>query len=214
MTSTEEALYPVVVQDRKSRQVLMLGYANQTALALTRETGLAHFYSRSRQRLWKKGETSGHVLPVEKILTDCDGDAFLYLADAENPVCHRNTPSCFGTGEAWNAAPLALVDNIVRERLSGAKDPASYTWSLIEGELARLIQKVGEEAVEVVIAACFADRSEDKDRGPLVAEIADLLYHLVVMMARLDVSLGDVANEFVQRHSGRRGGTAALTNPD
>ncbi len=197
-------LFPVVVQDRRTRQVLMLGYANAEALDLTRSTGLAHFYSRSRQRLWQKGETSGHVLPVQEILEDCDRDAFLYVADVENPVCHRNTTSCFGNGEALVPDPLVWLVETVHDRLSQAPDPASYTQKLVQGDPARLVQKVGEESVEVVIAALARDQTGE-GKPELVGEISDLMYHLTVLMERLDVSLTDIATELKRRHMSREG---------
>ncbi len=192
--SKAQPLYPVVVQDRVTRQVMMLAYANQEALDLTRSTQLAHFYSRSRQRLWKKGETSGNTIHVNEILQDCDGDAYLYLADVTNPVCHRGTASCFAGGERWYPDPLAALDDIVRTRV--AENPAefSYTKSLMEQGLDRLVQKVGEEAVEVVIAALQGEMS------PLIGEISDLLYHLAVLTVRMNVPWSRVSEELIRRH--------------
>lgn len=191
---------PVVVQDRRSRQVLTLAYANQEALELTRTTGLAHFYSRSRNRLWKKGETSGHVLPVVAILEDCDQDAWLYIADQLHPACHRNTASCFGAGDALAPDPLVWLDAIVRDRVNQPPDPDSYTQTLMRGDPARILQKIGEEAVEVAIAGM--QRSLGRGSGDdLVNEMADLLYHLSVAAVRLDLSWDSVVQELSRRHS-------------
>ena len=199
MSSLESgALLPVVVQDRLSRQVLMVAFANDEAVRLTRTTGWAHFYSRSRGRLWKKGETSGHVLRVHTILEDCDQDALIYLATARYPVCHNNTASCFGNGSAWRPDPLVWLADVVQERLSGPKDRESYTQKLAESP-ERAAQKVGEEAVEVAIAAV------SRNRSAVVAEVSDLLYHLAVLMATQNVSWESVTDELVGRHSSRDG---------
>ncbi len=201
-TSNAQPLYPVIVQDRVTRQVMMLAYANQQALDLTRSTKLAHFYSRSRQRLWKKGETSGNTVTVRDILRDCDGDAYLYLADVAHPVCHRGTASCFGNGERWRPDPLVALDDIVRTRLDENPVDFSYTKSLMDKGLDRLVQKVGEEAVEVVIAALKGETP------PLVGEISDLLYHLAVLTVRLDVPWRDVSDELIRRHQAAGTGPA------
>lgn len=198
--SREIRLNPVIVQDLRSAQVLMLAYANDEALELTRSTGLAHFFSRSRKCLWKKGETSGHVLPVVQILEDCDQDAWLYVVDRVHPVCHRNTASCFGSGEAWTPDPLKWIDTVIRTRISQPQDPDSYTQQLAHGDPGRILQKVGEEAVEVAIAGMKASQTE-QFRGELVAEMADLLYHLSVAAVRLDVSWSMVMGELSRRHA-------------
>lgn len=197
--SAELGLMPVVVQDRRTRQVLMVAYVSQEALELTRSTGFAHFYSRSRDRLWKKGETSGHVLPVIRILEDCDQDAWLYIVDQTHPVCHRNTVSCFGSGEAESPDPLAWLDEVVRARLAQPSDPHSYTQELAQGHPGRLLQKVGEEAVEVIIAGMKVSQSGES-RHELVAEMADLLYHLSVAAVCLDMPWNQVAEELRRRH--------------
>jgi phosphoribosyl-ATP pyrophosphohydrolase/phosphoribosyl-AMP cyclohydrolase len=194
MPSVSETLWPVVVQNRLTRQVMMLAYANEEALTLTKKTGLAHFYSRSRQRLWKKGETSGHVVPVHAIIPDCDQDAFLYLADAPQSMCHRGSASCFGDGRAWSGDPLVWLDAIVRARLGAIPDQASYTQRLGSAPLARVAQKVGEEAVEVVIASLAEDAAHT------TGEIADLLYHLSVLMARLNIPVSAVSDTLAARH--------------
>ena len=198
--SRELPLTPVIVQDRRTRQVLMLAYATDEALDLTRSTGYAHFYSRSRKQLWKKGETSGHVLPVVQIMEDCDQDACLYIVDQVYPVCHRNTVSCFGEGAALSPDPLMWLDDVVRQRTRQPRDPESYTQELVRGDPGRLLQKVGEEAVEVVLAGMKVCQT-DGARAELAAEMADLLYHLAVTAVRLDVSWDMVMEELNRRHN-------------
>ncbi|MCY0877926.1 MAG: phosphoribosyl-ATP diphosphatase [Firmicutes bacterium] len=196
-------LYPVVVQDQASGQVVMVAYANPEALALTRETGLAHFYSRSRQRLWKKGETSGHIIPVNEVVADCDGDAFLYRAAVIHPACHRNTYSCFGEGAREPLDPWRRLRQIVRDRLAGEPDASSYTWRLMGEPLGRLVQKVGEEAVEVVISA-MATSQGTSPAPELVGELVDLFYHLAVLAERMGVSDTLLATEVARRHNAPR----------
>lgn len=200
-----QVLYPVIVQDQNSLQVLMMAYANDEALALTQSTGWAHFYSRSRKTLWKKGETSGHVLPVSKILSDCDQDSYLYLAHRTSTVCHLDRPSCFQDAPVGGGDPLALVRAIVEERLQNRPQTASYTWQLFEGPFTNLVKKFGEEAVEVVIAAMAEPStsiSQGSQKNDLVWEIADLLYHLAVLMRRLEVPSEAIVQELWQRHQG------------
>lgn len=199
MSNDIRRLVPVVVQDRQTRQVLMLGYANEEAVRLTRATGWAHFFSRSRQRLWKKGETSGHWLPVRDILEDCDQDALLYLVEADTSVCHRDTRSCFGDGEALVADPLLWLSEVVQARVDGAPDEESYTQQLSAGDVARLIQKVGEEALEVVIAA-LRQAERGNEETALIGEVCDLLYHLTVLLARLHLPLEGLTAELQRRH--------------
>jgi phosphoribosyl-ATP pyrophosphohydrolase/phosphoribosyl-AMP cyclohydrolase len=198
-------LYPVVVQDQATGQVVMVAYANAEALALTRETGLAHFYSRSRERLWKKGETSGHIIPVEQVEADCDGDAFLYRASVIHPACHRNTFSCFGAGTRESQDPWRALRQIVSERLAQGRDASSYTWQLTEGPLERLVQKVGEEAVEVVISVLAADGQPARE---VVGELVDLFYHLAVLLQRVGVSDDMIADEIHRRHDAPRRSSA------
>ncbi len=198
-----QVLYPVIVQDQKTLSVLMMAYANDEALALTRSTGLAHFYSRSRKALWKKGETSQHILPVGKILTDCDGDSYLYLAHPESSVCHLDRESCFGDAPHRGPDPLEMVTAIVKDRLQDGDHATSYTWELFDGPLGQIVKKFGEEAVEVVIAAMaktLSAVSNSSQKNDVVWEISDLLYHLAVLMARLEIPLDAVADELLRRH--------------
>jgi phosphoribosyl-ATP pyrophosphohydrolase/phosphoribosyl-AMP cyclohydrolase len=190
-------LLPAIVQDAGSGAVLMLGYMNREALAVTQSSGRVTFWSRSRQRLWTKGETSGHFLLVKHIAADCDGDTLLILADPQGPACHLQTPTCWGDnapqslaeGTAFFAALEAIVDARLAERPAG-----SYTVKLFDQGLARMAQKVGEEGVELALAAVTqAD-------GEIVGEAADLLYHMTLLLKAKGLSLSRVAAELKARH--------------
>jgi phosphoribosyl-ATP pyrophosphohydrolase/phosphoribosyl-AMP cyclohydrolase len=183
-------LIPVVVQDRRTGEVLMLAYASAAAVARTEETGLAHFWSRSRNRLWRKGETSGHALRVHRVLVDCDGDALMYVVDPSGPACHTGERSCFhrsltGTRSVAPAAVLADLAAVIASRRAHPV-AGSYTSALLSDHPSRLHGKIHEEASEVVRAA--------RDEGPsrLAEEAADLVYHLLVLLARYDVALPDL----------------------
>ena len=186
-------LIPAVVQDARGGAVLMLGYMDGAALQATLESGLATFFSRSRGKLWQKGETSGNVLRVLSIHADCDADALLVLAEPHGPTCHLGDRSCFAVaqdGPAW----LAELASIVADRASA--DPAqSYTARLLTEGPAKVAQKVGEEGVEVALAAVTRDASG------VAAEIADLLYHLTVLMHSRQITWTDVVGELRSRHA-------------
>jgi phosphoribosyl-ATP pyrophosphohydrolase/phosphoribosyl-AMP cyclohydrolase len=185
-------LLPALVQDSASGQVLMLGYMSREALSATLEKRRAVFQSRSKGRLWEKGETSGNKLVVTEVLADCDGDALLVKAEPAGPTCHLGTTSCFG-GEADGAGFLGILSRIVAAR-SGADPAESYTARLLEAGLADIAQKVGEEGVELALAAVTRDR-----RG-CVEEAADLLYHVTVLMQARGFGWEDVAAELRRRH--------------
>lgn len=191
------SLYPVVVQHAVTLQVLMMAYADDDALRLTRQTGFAHFYSRSRRSLWKKGETSGHTMRVTSILEDCDQDSFVYLAVGDHPACHTNRTSCFvGTPRASD--PAHLLERIIQQRLEGPHQDKSYTAQLLQEPLERLLKKVGEEAIEVIVAA--------NEPGPehtphLIHEATDLLYHLSVLLRRDGISYDEIQAEIVRRQN-------------
>jgi phosphoribosyl-ATP pyrophosphohydrolase/phosphoribosyl-AMP cyclohydrolase len=190
-----KVLYPVTVQDAATLQILMSAFADDQALELTRTTGLAHFYSRSRNALWRKGDTSGNRISVSQVVSDCDQDSFLYLARPEGPVCHLGTTSCFRqTPTAVN--PLAKLQFYVEQAITHPR-PDSYTLSLIQGDLERLVKKIGEEAIEVITAA-YA--SEEQRESALVWESVDLLYHLTVVWARFGITLDDLKTEILRRH--------------
>jgi phosphoribosyl-ATP pyrophosphohydrolase/phosphoribosyl-AMP cyclohydrolase len=187
-------LLPAVVQDQATGQVLMLGYMSREALAATLEKGRAVFHSRSKERLWEKGETSGNSLAVREVLADCDGDALLVKAEPAGPTCHLGTVSCFG-GDADGSGFLGALSRIVASRAGG--DPAeSYTARLLEEGPAKVAQKVGEEGVELALAAV------SRDREGCVEETADLLYHVAVLMEARGFGWEDVAAVLRKRHRG------------
>jgi phosphoribosyl-ATP pyrophosphohydrolase/phosphoribosyl-AMP cyclohydrolase len=178
-----DGLVPAVVQDVATRRVLMLGYMNRAAVAATLETGLVTFWSRSRDALWVKGETSGNTLRLRSIHPDCDHDALLVLAEPAGPTCHTGAVSCFGADPGLGL--LAELEATIRRRLDEG-GPESYVRELAEAGPDRVAQKVGEEAVEVVIA------SKNSDDAALVGEAADLVFHLLVLLQRRGLGLGDV----------------------
>lgn len=185
-------LVPAVVQDASTGTVLMLGYMNAEALAQTRSSGLVTFFSRSKQRLWTKGESSGHVLQVQSIRLDCDRDALLIKAAPKGPVCHTGADTCWGE-ENKLAGFLNELEQIIEQRRRA--DPAtSYTAGLLAGPVSSIAQKVGEEAVETVIEAMGNDRER------LLNESADLLYHLLVLLAAKDIRLSAVEQVLRERH--------------
>ena len=196
-----DGLLPAVVQDRGSGRLLMLGYMNRDALEATLESGFVTFYSRSKQRLWRKGETSGNRLRLSSVHEDCDGDALLVLADPEGPTCHLGTASCFG-GEPDGPGWLAELSAIVHDRaVSG--DASSYTRKLLDSGIARVAQKIGEEGVEVSLAAL------SRDAAGCAEETADLLYHLAVLMEAKGFGWDDVVAVLKQRHARASSSTAS-----
>ena len=182
----EDGLVPVVAQSALSGEVLMVAYADREALTRTRDTNQAHYHSRSRNGLWRKGETSGHTQRVIDVRVDCDGDAVIYLVHQTGPACHTGTPTCFGD----RAAPM-LADTIAERARTRPKD--SYTAQLLAGGPAAAARKVGEEAVETVVAA----GSETPER--LASETADLLYHVLVLLESKQVPLERVLEELESR---------------
>ncbi|WP_125557016.1 MULTISPECIES: bifunctional phosphoribosyl-AMP cyclohydrolase/phosphoribosyl-ATP diphosphatase HisIE [Pseudoalteromonas] len=186
------SLIPAIVQDAQSGVILMQGFMDQSALSTTFEKGLVTFYSRSKQRLWTKGEESGNVLKLVSAYTDCDRDSLLLLADPAGPTCHLGTQSCFD--EARPAiAFLSELERIICERKDA--DPVqSYTAALFSKDLSRSCQKVGEEGVEVALAAMKQDQNELRN------ESADLLYHLIVLLQRSGLSLEQVVETLNERH--------------
>ncbi len=196
----KEGLAPAVVQDRRSGQVLMVAYMSPEALRRTLSEGRAWYWSRSRQRLWRKGEESGHTQTVREVRLDCDGDALLLLVDQEGPACHTGRRSCFFRDAAGRELPdpafardvLDELEEVVRSRRLGA--PAgSYTAALFASGRAALGAKVREEAEELALAAL--DESERR----VVEEAADLLYHTLVLLVDRNLSLDDVRRELARR---------------
>lgn len=177
-------LVPAIVQDSRSLRVLMLGYVNMEALQETLLKGLVTFYSRSKKRLWQKGETSGHVLHLRGIKLDCDKDTLLIMAEPEGPACHIGARTCFGEEDGPSLATLADLAAVIKDR---HKHPVidSYTAKLFEAGVARIAQKVGEEGVETALAAATGSAA-------LTGESADLLYHLLVLLESSGVDWLDV----------------------
>lgn len=197
----DRGLLPVVVQDIATGAVLMLAYANREAVERTLATGEVWFWSRSRQALWKKGETSGNTLRLVEALVDCDGDALLVRALPAGPACHRGTRTCFEPNPAH--LELGWLAEIIRSR-ADADPAASYTARLLGSGIERVAQKVGEEGVETAIAAVsLATRGEeghDARRSALTGEAADLLYHLLVLLQASGIEPGEIGQELVRRH--------------
>ena len=187
-------LVPAIIQDANTRQVLMLGYMNQEALEKTQSTGLVTFYSRSRQTLWTKGETSGNNLKLVDIKVDCDNDTLLVRAIPTGPVCHTGTDTCWG--ETNTANPLLFLTQLQDfiEKRHEEMPEGSYTTSLFRDGLNRMAQKVGEEALELVIEAT----NGTNDR--MVYEGADMLYHLIVLLTSKAMRIEDLASELRTRH--------------
>ncbi|HEV2700223.1 MAG TPA: bifunctional phosphoribosyl-AMP cyclohydrolase/phosphoribosyl-ATP diphosphatase HisIE [Steroidobacteraceae bacterium] len=190
-------LLPAIIQHADTGAVLMLGYMNAAALAATQARGRVVFYSRSRQVLWEKGETSGHTLTVEAIRTDCDADTLLITARPLGPTCHEGTTTCFGDAPLTGASRLGFLTQLsaIIEQRSGESPERSYTAALFAGGPKRLAQKVGEEGVEVALAAVA--EADDK----LVGEAADLLFHLMVLLRSRKLQLEDVVRELASRHT-------------
>lgn len=188
-------LIPVVVQDRESGDLLMVAYANAEALRLTAASGLAHFWSRSRQSLWRKGESSGNVLHVRELRADCDRDALLMVVDPTGPACHTGSRTCFGDAAQSDAGVLAELSRVIAAR-RGTPPEGSYTARLLAKGLDHTLKKIGEEAAEVVIAA----KSESAAR--LAEEAADLLFHLLVALEQRGVGASSVLEVLRRRRTG------------
>jgi phosphoribosyl-ATP pyrophosphohydrolase/phosphoribosyl-AMP cyclohydrolase len=209
-----DGVAPAIVQDAADGRVLMLAWMDAEALAATLETGEVHFHSRSRDRLWRKGETSGNVLRLRSLATDCDADAILVTAEPSGPTCHRGTRSCFDAdsaviksasqGFAWLDTLWTTIASRASERPEG-----SYTTRLLDGGVGAVGRKVTEEATEVLLAAKDDAAAEataaprEATRAALSGEVADLLYHALVLLAERDVPPGDVIAVLRSRHQQR-----------
>jgi phosphoribosyl-ATP pyrophosphohydrolase/phosphoribosyl-AMP cyclohydrolase len=191
----DAGLLPVVVQDRASGDVLMVAWANAEALARTAETGLAHFWSRRRKALWRKGETSGNGLRVVGARADCDRDTLLLVVDPEGPACHTGARTCFGETSPTAAGMLEELARVVAAR-AGAPPEESYTARLLSKGPDQVLKKIGEEATEVVLAG----RAQSDER--LAEETADLLYHLLVALRQRELPLVRVMDELRRRRGG------------
>lgn len=189
-----EGLLPAIVQHWLTGEVLMLGYMNTEALAQTQASGKVTFYSRSKQRLWTKGESSGHVLLLKSIRVDCDADTLLIQANPQGPTCHLGTRSCFGDAVRPPLGFLAELDSLVASRKAELPED-SYTTKLFSSGTRRIAQKVGEEGVETALAAVTQGDDE------LLSEAADLIFHLTVLLRARGFGLADVTRVLAERHS-------------
>jgi phosphoribosyl-ATP pyrophosphohydrolase/phosphoribosyl-AMP cyclohydrolase len=186
-------LVPAIIQDWSTNKVLMLGFMNKEALQKTKTEGKVTFYSRTKERLWTKGETSGNFLNVKEILGDCDNDTILVKVEPQGPTCHTGADTCFEESNDSNALFLHYLQDIIVERKKSTV-AKSYTKLLFDKGINKIAQKVGEEAVELVIEA------KDSDEDLFKNEAADLLFHLLVLLEAKDVKLGDVVEVLRERH--------------
>jgi phosphoribosyl-ATP pyrophosphohydrolase/phosphoribosyl-AMP cyclohydrolase len=209
-----DGLIPVVVQDEADGRILMLAYADVEAMAATQATGELHFHSRSRDRLWRKGETSGNTLAVRALALDCDGDALLAIVEPAGPTCHRGTRSCFDLDAEPSAAAqgftwLETLWSTIADRVA-TRPEGSYTASLVDGGVDATARKVTEEATEVLLAAKDdaiaqgAGRDRSKTRAALAGEAADLLYHALVLLAERGLPPSEVIAALRFRHAAVR----------
>ena len=186
-------LVPAIVQDDMSGVVLMQGYMNEAALSKTQETGMVTFFSRSKDRLWTKGETSGNFMEVVSIAVDCDGDAILVKAKPRGPVCHTGADTCFAEVNSSKTGFIDQLRAIIKDRKNNPSDQ-SYTASLFAKGINKVAQKVGEEAVEIVIEA------KDDNKELFLGEAADLLFHYLVLLEAKGYELDEVMDVLIQRH--------------
>ena len=189
----QDGLIPAIIQDANTRQVLMLGYLNQEALEKTQREGKVTFYSRSKQRLWTKGETSGHFLHVVDIKADCDADTLLIRVKPQGPTCHTGSDTCFAEDNTAQLGFLSELGQIIADRHQHPKE-GSYTTRLFEKGINKIAQKVGEEAVETVIEA------KDDNAELFLNENADLLYHLLILLQAKGHTLNEVVDVLEQRN--------------
>ncbi len=188
-----DGLVPAIIQDILTSKVLMLGYMNEEALAKTNETGKVTFFSRTKNRLWTKGEESGNFLMVKEVLVDCDNDTLLIKVNPVGPVCHTGSDTCWNESNAGDFAFVNFLQGFIQKRFVEMPE-GSYTTSLFNKGLNRMAQKVGEEAVETVIEA-----TNGTEEGFLY-EASDLLFHLIVLLTSKGYSLDDLGRELKKRH--------------
>lgn len=193
----EKGLIPAIVVDSITKRVLMQAFMNKESLVKTMETELACFWSRSRQELWTKGETSGNYLHVVSVTTDCDRDSLVVVAEADGPACHLGTTSCFEypvyQSETRHEFSLQDLMTLLKGRKED-KPEGSYTTYLFEKGMDKILKKIGEESTEVIVAA------KNEDKAETVYEIADLAYHVMVLMTEMGISVEDVHKELASRH--------------
>ena len=188
-----KGLVPTIIQHYATKKVLMLGYMNREAFEKTKKENRISFYSRSKKRLWTKGETSNNFLEVKKILVDCDGDALLILAKPHGPTCHLGSESCFEKEDSSEGF-IFYLEKIIEQRLK-EENPKSYSVKLSKGGIEKVVQKVGEESVELIIESL----REDKER--FINEAADLIYHTILLLKNKEVSLLDIEKVLKERHN-------------
>ncbi|MHC1704729.1 MAG: bifunctional phosphoribosyl-AMP cyclohydrolase/phosphoribosyl-ATP diphosphatase HisIE [Tenuifilaceae bacterium] len=189
-------LIPAIIQDTRSNKILMLGFMNHESYEKTKSTGLVTFYSRTRQQIWTKGETSGNFLKVQSIIPDCDNDTILIKVIPQGPVCHTGSETCFGEENNSDLEFLNYLTNLIESRKK-SNETDSYTSKLFIAGPKRIAKKVGEEAVELALEA----ESGEDDR--FIDEAADLLYHTMVLLASRNLNLNDIAERLKQRHVGK-----------
>lgn len=193
----QNGLIPAIVTDAVTKQVLTLAYMNRESLKRSLDEGLTCFYSRSRQELWLKGETSGNYQHIVSITADCDNDALVVMVEPDGPACHTGTTSCFTKpvyqSDDRHEFSLAMLNKLIEGRKTDKKE-GSYTTYLFEKGLDKILKKVGEECTEVIIAAKADDKKET------IYEIADLTYHVMVLMIEMGISLQDIHRELASRH--------------
>lgn len=187
-------LVPAIIQDANTQKVLMLGFMNREAYEKTVQTGQVTFYSRTKQRLWTKGEESGNFLNVVEIKSDCDNDTLLIYVQPVGPVCHTGTDTCWGETNSQPVMFFKELQEFINHRYTEMPE-GSYTTSLFQSGVNKMAQKVGEEAVETIIEACNGSNER------LIYEGADMLYHLIVLLTSKGLSIEDLANELIERHS-------------
>ena len=188
-----DGLVPAIIQDATTKNVLMLGYMNKESLAITRKTGKVTFYSRSKQCLWTKGETSGNFLQLIDIKADCDKDALLIQANPQGPTCHEGDDTCWGQENKSNFGFFSILEKTISKRKIDNQDD-SYVASLFRKGINKIAQKVGEEAVELVIEA------KDDDQALFIGEAADLFYHFLVLLEAKEIPFKIIIDELKERH--------------
>ncbi|GAA3788607.1 bifunctional phosphoribosyl-AMP cyclohydrolase/phosphoribosyl-ATP diphosphatase HisIE [Corallibacter vietnamensis] len=190
----KDGLVPAIIQDVETKTVLMLGYMNDEAYKKTLKTGLVTFYSRTKQRLWTKGEESGNVLQLENIKIDCDNDTLLVQVKPSGPTCHTGSDTCWNEENTSSFGFISKLEATITDRKENFKSNESYVASLFEKGINKIAQKVGEEAVEVVIEA------KDNNDALFLSESADLLFHYLILLQAKGFSLSDVVKELKKRH--------------
>jgi phosphoribosyl-ATP pyrophosphohydrolase/phosphoribosyl-AMP cyclohydrolase len=191
----KDGLVPAIIQDSQTKNVLMLGYMNEEALQKTKETKKVTFFSRSKQRLWTKGEESGNFLHLVEMKIDCDKDTLLIFVSPEGPTCHKGTDTCWGEKNTSGMPFLDTLEEVISDRRSNPANEKSYVASLFRSGINKIAQKVGEEAVEVVI------ESKDNNDDLFLNESADLLFHYLILLQAKGYKLNDVIEVLKSRHS-------------